>query len=380
MILSKMYGTRLLLLSLILLMSQANANSQELSIDSKILNQTRGYKIYKPTGIINQSSPIIYTLDGLGAMTYGINQVNAKFGRSINAIVIEIESDDRWKDFATNPNGSFGKNSDLTRRFLVEEFFPMIDSIYPKSSYRVAVGHSLTALFWNNLITKNPEYVDALVSISPMATDSTLVNINSAYKKINKDLRLYFSYAKDDLSGHEKSFKSIPKRDKLSKISYKIERIKNTTHTTVIPQSVQNGLIHVFYELQELDRYSIRKAKKLFKSIKGESGFLENYYSNIEKVYGIKLNYRRSDIIRAPIFIERWGDLEDIIPYCNEHLNIDSEIWQLYFYKGLYYEEKKNYRKALLNYERGYKLMVDEDAIFDFSPYKEDIIRVKGKL
>lgn len=375
-----MYGTRLLLLSLILLMSQANAKSQELSIDSKILNQTRGYKIYKPTGIINQSSPIIYTLDGLGAMTYGINQVNAKFGRSINAIVIEIESDDRWKDFATNPNGNFGENSDLTRRFLVEEFFPMIDSIYPQSTYCIAVGHSLTALFWNNLLTKNPECIDAIVSISPMATDSTLVKINNTYKTIDKNLRLYFSYAEDDLSGHEKSYKSVPKRDKLSNISYKIERIKNTTHTTVIPQSIQNGLIHIFNELQELDRYSIPKAKKLFKSIKGESGFLENYYSNIEKVYGVKLKYRRSDIIRAPIFIERWGDLEDIIPYCNEHLNIDTKIWQLYFYRGLYYEKKKNYQKALLNYERGYKLMIEEDDIFDFSPYKEDIIRVKKKL
>lgn len=139
-------------------------------------------------------------------------------------------------------------------------------------------------------------------------------------------------------------------------------------------------MIHVFYELQELDRYSTRKAKKLFKSIKGESGFLESYYSNIEKVYGIKLNYRRSDIISAPIFIERWGDLEDIIPYCNEHLSADSKIWQLYFYKGWYYEKKKNYRKALLNYERGYKLMVDEDVIFDFSPYKESINRVKRKM
>lgn len=227
----KMYGTRLLILNIILMMSQAYGQSLEFSIDSKILNQKRTYKVYEPSNIINQSSPIIYTLDDLGAVTYGVNQVNAKFGRSINAIVIEIVSIDRWKDFATHPNGSFGKSSDLTRRFLVEEFFPLIDSIYPKSRYRVAVGHSLTALFWNNLITKNPEQVDALISISPMATDSTLVSINSSYKKINKDLRLYLSYAKDDLGGHEKSYKSIPKRDKLSKISYKIDRIKNTTHT-----------------------------------------------------------------------------------------------------------------------------------------------------
>lgn len=361
-------------------MTMSFAQCSNYSVYSKVLNEHRDYSVFLPDDENVENPPIIYTLDGLGAMTYGVNQVNAKFGRSINAIVIEIESNDRWKDFATNPNGSFGKNSDLTRRFLVEEFFPMIDSIYPKSIYRVAIGHSLTALFWNNLITNNPKYIDALVSISPMATDSTLVNINSAYKRINKDLRLYFSYAEDDLSGHEKSYKSVPKRDKFSKISYDIERINNTTHTTLLPQSIHNGLIHVFYDLQELDRYSKKEIKKLYLSHVDSVDFIESYYSKIENTYGLKLPYRKSDILAVPFFIQKWGKPEYLIAYCEKYLEQNPGFWQLYFYKGAYYEQEKDYQKALDNYEEGYKLILIEDEILNKSNYKDNIIRVKKKI
>jgi tetratricopeptide (TPR) repeat protein len=138
--------------------------------------------------------------------------------------------------------------------------------------------------------------------------------------------------------------------------------------------------MHVFYELQELNSYSRKEIKRRYLHHEDTTGFIENYYSKIESTYGLTLSYRKSDIIFVPLLIQRWGEPDELISYCNKHLEKNPKIWQLYFYRGQYYEKLKSNKKALENYEEGYKLMLIEDETLNTSDYEDDLTRVKKKI
>lgn len=379
MILQRIFGISIILFFFLKNVSLANCDTS--IFYSQILKEVRKYTIHLPKNNEVKNAPIVFVLDDLGAITSGINQVNSNFERSIDAIIIEIHSKDRYYDYGVQSDGNFVEKSFQTNRFFIEEFFPFIDSIFSTSSkFRIAVGHSMTASFWNSFAINNPSYLNSLILISPYLPPKTLEKLNSNCESANFYLSYYLSYAENDLSGHLNSYKSIKGHGKFSNIRFKVELIKKTSHTTLLPQSIQNGIIHTFYNLQALENHSKSEIKEMFKNQKNKVSFVDDYYKQINKTYFFDLNRRKSDIEFGAFLINKWGKSSDLLIYCNENLLLHPKCWILHFYLGEYYEKMNLFSQALENYQLGYDLMVLEDEELYRKRFLEPIKRVSKKL
>lgn len=143
--------------------------------DSKVLNEREIVVVIPPYNYKDRPDekyPVVYVLDPGNNLfaTHGIvNFYSENLKIMPRMIVVGIVTKDRERDFSPTktqdyPNGGgAGKFLD----FLDIELIKYIDSIYPTSSYRCLLGHSLGGLFAIYALQTKPELFDSFIAIDP---------------------------------------------------------------------------------------------------------------------------------------------------------------------------------------------------------------------
>lgn len=183
------------------------------SINSKILNETRTLNIYLPSNYQADSSkeyPVIYLLDGsrdedfihiAGLVQFGsfpwINMIP-------ESIVIGISNIDRKRDF-TYPSESkldqeefptSGKSEKFIS-FLEKELQSFIDSAYRTKSSKTIIGQSLGGLLATEILFKKPELFDHYIIVSPSLWWDNESLLESHPKSYDSNKSIYIAVGKE---------------------------------------------------------------------------------------------------------------------------------------------------------------------------------------
>ena len=356
----------------------------EKKLTSQYFNNERTIKIFLPTDFDNTKKyPVIYTLDGFGL--FEITSSYSKFLMDYDvipkSIVVSIFHNDR--NYETNPN--YGQNinvpkteflegSEKLKNHLIYEVKPLIENEYSTSNYNILIGHSNTATFVNELISKKYSPFQAFIAISPDLADEQITHFKKYISDNRTEKIVYFvsSGIKDDKYRLETgmSLDRVFKANNDNKLL--LHKIYKAGHLDLVPKSLNDALMFVFSDYRNFDDFDKKSSASNFSAKK----YLNEKIKTTNTVYGISTTLNEDDYLYIIEQITNKKDkvlLEQILNigkensfYPENHLYSDRA--QFYEAAGFYEEALKNWKLQLENgfyqnifyFERPFKLLNEE--------------------
>lgn len=166
-------------------------------IPSSVLNETRIYSVYLPSGYVPATSyPVLYSLDGEkyrhGAIVAANARMMAALGLAPDRIVVAVHTmGQRGRDY--RPSHGAAAFTD----FLEKELLPEVARTLPTTGKHVLSGHSFGGLYTLYVMTTRPHLFEAYFAYDPsVLPDEELLDrlVSLAKAPPNKALRLYMNY------------------------------------------------------------------------------------------------------------------------------------------------------------------------------------------
>lgn len=161
---------------------------ENISIESKALNQTREIMVYTPNGYDNEYTlyNVIYVFDAQNRelFDYVTSVANMSKEAGQGLIVVGIKATTIFKEVNGKKTLVYARNSDLfpadTKRlggrkgnltnflaYVKNEVIPYVEANYRILPGKTAIGHSLSASFLVYALTQYPDMFDNYVAVSP---------------------------------------------------------------------------------------------------------------------------------------------------------------------------------------------------------------------
>ncbi len=362
--------------------------SQEIFVkefDSDELNTTRLIKIAVPKSYEDNPDriyPLTIVLDS--EYLFDIYVANAKLfankDKAPEQIVVGIvqnQNRERYQDCSYNKVTSM-PTEDGTKfyKFIRNEVLNYMDANYRISPFKTIVGNSLTANFINYfLIEKEPAF-EAYINLNPKyALD---INTMLLQKIPNIKFNLYYYIVSGDYNGAKKQ-KIVKDIDALLKTSqnknfnYFYDELNNSTKVASIGQGISRSLAFIFEQYSAISKEEY-KNKIAHMSPPEAIEYLEKKYVDIEYLFGANIKIRERDIfaIEGIIIDKENGDYLEEFGKMINRLYPDSPIGD--YYIGKYYEDGKDYKRALKYYKNGYAKISADDPNKD--GYYQNVERI----
>lgn len=198
--------TLVLISNLTIAQSSYNEPAESITINSKILSESRELLISLPKDYSNQKKyPVSYVLDGESLFKGHKDVVNYLSEKNVipEMIIVGVANKNRSLDLTHVPDSSSnfqpnggGQNFES---FVTNELIPYIDSTYSTSPYRLLTGHSISGLFATRLFLNGCNKFNAYLIIDPAiwwAESEVLTNTETelTHSKI-KDKRFFLAIA-----------------------------------------------------------------------------------------------------------------------------------------------------------------------------------------
>ena len=240
------------------------------TIDSKILSETRTLNIYLPDSYNAEDKlkyPVIYLLDGsmdedflhiVGLVQFFNLQMNMP-----KTIVVGIANIDRKRDF-TFPTIDKKLKKDYpttggSRKFidfLENEVQPYINENYPTSTQKILIGQSLGGLVASEILFKKPTLFTDYIIVSPSLwwdNESLLKDSKmflGAHTKIPANVYISVGAEGDIMEREAKSLAEFLKKSGKPNLKAEFLFLSNENHATILHQSV-NDIFKLMYPNKE---------------------------------------------------------------------------------------------------------------------------------
>ncbi len=368
--------------------------SQEIFVkefDSDELNTTRLIKIAVPKSYKDNPDriyPLTIVLDS--EYLFDIYVANAKLfankDKAPEQIVVGIvqnQNRERYQDCSYNKVTSMPTEEGAKfYKFIRNEVLNYMDANYRISPFKTIVGNTLTANFINYfLIEKEPAF-EAYVNLNPKyALDIKTMLLQ---KIPNIEFNLYYYIVSGDYNGKKKQ-KIVKDIDALLKTSqnknfnYFYDELNNSTKVASIGQGISRSLAFIFDQYSAISKEEY-KNKIAHMSPPEAIEYLEKKYVDIEYLFGANIKIRERDIfaIEGIIIDKENGDYLEEFGKMINRLYPDSPIGD--YYIGKYYEDGKDYKRALKYYKNGYaKISADDPNKDGYYQNVERILELRKK-
>jgi predicted alpha/beta superfamily hydrolase len=375
-------------------------------IESKIFNDEREIRVYVPYSYKEAKNeyPVIYLFDGqydpLFDITTGISNYMAQSGLSSEFIVVGIKTKNRPQEFTPKYNNEktaedWGEETDIGKAKLLEgylknEVFPLVENNYRVKSLRLAIGHSLGGTFVLNSILSQPDFFKGIIAISPNVSYDyeQLVGRYDAFLKTNKSLDKFIYVSAGTLGNMENKFrKSMNKLDKViayhnpKGLIYDFQTLENFGHSYTPIRTIESGLtsfakiwnitedkIETFLGTNDVS--FVDNLKAFYSEVSVWGGYDVFPTSNEINGYGYEAIYANK--LNQALLVFNWA------------LELHPNDSNLYDSKAETLEKMKNYKDALVYYEKALSKLKENKADYDVenyefyeAAYKENINRVK---
>jgi len=325
---------------------------QTISIESKILNETREVFVYTPDGYDdgNESFPVLYVLDGETNffIATAISNFLATNQRIPRTIVVGIPNVARNRDFtpAVEPQPTIG-GADNFIKFLDEELMDFVDNKYRTQDFNVLFGHSLCGMFSVYTLFNNPELFDAYIAASPWLMYDDEYVIKNVDKIINDEFHLtnqiYMSI------GNEPAYyNSLDKLSTLlttneSGVNWILEKYENEDHGSIPFRTISDGLGYIFSDWQltnEIAMNGVDSIKEHFLNRNKKYGFTSQITEVTLNTIGYQL-LQAEEIVKS---IEVFKYSVELYP---NSANVYDSLGDAYDAQGKKKKALKNYKKAV---------------------------------
>ena len=335
------------------------------TIFSKFLNKERSIEIQLPRSFNENDEkkfPLVIVLDG----DYMFNIVSGSidylsyWGDIPENIVVGIKQNEtRYKDVSVLDNIN---NTPITStlsfyNFIENELIPYISKNYRGSTFRIIIGQERTANFINFFLLKENPTIRGYISVSPKFSknmDKYLIQkLNNTKNKVLyviSSSKNDFKSIYEDVLDTSKSLDSIKNKN----VKFKSFIFNNENHYVIPSVSIPSSIRSVYSIYSDIDR--IEYDSIISKLEISPLDYLLNKYELIKDFYDIEKRISINDFMA----IEEYIELNEMYEFFDDLSKLAIQEYPQTilpsYYKGRFYEETGNPRKAMHIYRSAYNM------------------------
>jgi len=335
------------------------------TIFSKFLNKERSIEIQLPRSFNENDEkkfPLVIVLDGdyMFNMVSGSIDYLSYWGDIPENIVVGIKQNEtRYKDVSVLDNIN---NTPITStlsfyNFIENELIPYISKNYRGSTFRIIIGQERTANFINFFLLKENPTIRGYISISPKFSknmDKYLIQkLNNTKNKVLyviSSSKNDFKSIYEDVLDTSKSLDSIKNKN----VKFKSFIFNNENHYVVPSISIPSSIRSVYSIYSDIDR--IEYDSIISKLEIPPLDYLLNKYELIKDFYDIEKRISINDFMA----IEEYIELNEMYEFFDDLSKLAIQEYPETilpsYYKGRFYEETGNPRKAMHIYRSAYNM------------------------
>jgi len=346
--------TAVLIVSNLLVATAGNENSYEIGkrvkMNSGILNEERELIIYAPASYAfsSQDYPVLYLLDGEAHFHHatGIVQFLSSQGLMPEMIVVSVVNTDRNKDFTPTKLSQrpTSGGADKFMDFFQKELFPLMETNYRTSDYRILMGHSLGGAFATYALLERPSMFNSYISISPylMYDNNYLIRqtVEKLKPKYNRNINFYMTVGNEPAYFETLDFFVKTVNEKSPKnLNFMYTKRMEDNHGSSPHLTIYNGLLFIYGDWK-LDE----------ETIKGGMKAIDKHNKALSKTYGIEMTAPENfiNLLGYRYLVEK--NYDEAIDIFKENVKRYPESANVYDSLGEAYEKSGNKEKAKENY------------------------------
>lgn len=347
------------------------------TFNSDRIEGSRDLKIQLPRNYDPESKlqyPLIIVLDGdyLFEPVVGNIDFQAYWDDMPDCIVVGIkQAETRLNDFAYSDETYFPAHEGADFfEFLGLDLIPYIESKYSASSFRIIIGHDLSANFLNYYLFKEKPLFRSYISMSPDYAPEMMNRLSERLSSTNNEIFYYLSTGDGDIEKLEKNIAACDAKLKsisIPKLHYNFDNFEDANHYTLVGRSIPVALnkIFTFYKPINSTEYN----EKLLTYEGSPYDYLIKKYEDIKYYYGTDKVYIENDLRAVAAASKKKNDMESLENLSKLAQKTYPESMIGVYYQGMYYEEMGKYKKALQRYQSGLLLkesqFVNKDILLD---------------
>ncbi|MAQ00190.1 MAG: esterase [Flavobacteriaceae bacterium] len=335
------------------------------TIFSKFLNKERSIEIQLPRSFNENDEkkfPLVIVLDGdyMFNMVSGSIDYLSYWGDIPENIVVGIKQNEtRYKDVSVLDNIN---NTPITStlsfyNFIENELIPYISKNYRGSTFRIIIGQERTANFINFFLLKENPIIRGYISVSPKFSknmDKYLIQkLNNTKNKVLyviSSSKNDFKSIYEDVLDTSKSLDSIKNKN----VKFKSFIFNNENHYVVPSVSIPSSIRSLYSIYSDIDR--IEYDSIISKLEIPPLDYLLNKYELIKDFYDIEKRISINDFMA----IEEYIELNEMYEFFDDLSKLAIQEYPQTilpsYYKGRFYEETGNPRKAMHIYRSAYNM------------------------
>ena len=335
------------------------------TIFSKFLNKERSIEIQLPRSFNENDEkkfPLVIVLDGdyMFNMVSGSIDYLSYWGDIPENIVVGIKQNEtRYKDVSVLDNVN---NTPITStlsfyNFIENELIPYISKNYRGSTFRIIIGQERTANFINFFLLKENPIIRGYISVSPKFSknmDKYLIQkLNNTKNKVLyviSSSKNDFKSIYEDVLDTSKSLDSIKNKN----VKFKSFIFNNENHYVVPSVSIPSSIRSLYSIYSDIDR--IEYDSIISKLEIPPLDYLLNKYELIKDFYDIEKRISINDFMA----IEEYIELNEMYEFFDDLSKLAIQEYPQTilpsYYKGRFYEETGNPRKAMHIYRSAYNM------------------------
>ncbi|MDV7391883.1 hypothetical protein RZS08_11035, partial [Arthrospira platensis SPKY1] len=200
--------------------------------------------------------------------------------------------------------------------FMYKEFVPFLDTKYRLTSFRILVGHGLSATFSNLFLYRENPLFNAFIIMSAEPAINMSENLAQIMKSTNRKIYYFQSVAENDpkdiIAQAQNLYTSLQNEEK-TEVLYQMQVIPNATHYSAVLYAIPQALAHIFSIYQPIDASEFQDV--ILKIENGFADYLIKKYDAIDKSFSLKIPIRYLDfkaIEEAIIQLEKFDEFNDL--------------------------------------------------------------------
>lgn len=359
--------------------SENNKAAITKTLNSAYFKSQRTIQVLLPkTYSEDKSYPVIYALDGyeLFPITSSYSTFLMDYDVIPDCIIVGINHTNR--NYETMPNygndvrvpvTKFLEGPAALKNHLLLEIVPMTNKLYATSGFNTLIGHSNTATFVNEMISKKEANFNGFIAITPDLLKKQTDYLHSYLNDSQLRDTYYFvsSGLKDNIDRLDtgKMLDTVFKTTKNQKFKA-THRIYNAGHLDLVPKSLNDALQFIFSDFKNYDDFD----KRLLEDQFSLSAYLDHKSKLSKDIYGIKYTLKEEDFYYLLSIVLEKKDknlLEQAFMVGEQNQFFSKE--EIHSSKAQYYEEIELYEEALSSWKMQITEGYNENTFYYERPF-----------
>ncbi len=355
---------RLFTICLLTFSISINAQIEYKEVPSEILGEARQIKVQLPRNYktnLEKSYPIVIVMDGdyLFEPVAGNVDYYSYWEEMPQVIVVGVvqsgsrEEDTYYEDVNYLPSDSGASFFE----FIGLELMPYLDENYRTSTFRLAVGHDLTANFINYYLMKDPALFQGYVSISPDIAPEMETRLLSRLEASPQKIFYYLATGTEDIRALREPIEQLNSQLKLVKnenVKYYYDNFEGATHYSLVGRAIPKALENIFSIYRPISKSEYTDV--ILKLEGSPYDYLVDKYATVEDLFSLTDKVRVNDFTAISRALEKKSDWEGLTNLGKLARSQYPETMLGNYYIALALEKSGEPKKAMRAYQNAFLL------------------------